>query len=200
MLYGYARVSTDKQDLNTQKKELMDRGVLEINIYCDVISGKEFVRENLDLLLTKIKKEDEVLITRYDRLGRELSETSKLIKEIEKKGCCVNSICEPTQKNKTPFDKLNVNMTLAIAEFERDLISDRTKRALQLKRFNGIELGRPKKLDNEKMDKFAEMLFEDLPMEVICAGLGISESTYYRAKRKVKKLRKDNVLSVDQYA
>jgi putative DNA-invertase from lambdoid prophage Rac len=150
----YCRVSTNDQTTDQQEEELKRycsmRGWTNITIYLDKVSGAKSSRKGLDEMMTSIRKHrhDKVLCYKIDRIGRSLSHLALLIGEFKTHGV---ALIVPSQGISTeednPAGALTLNILCCISEFERTLISDRTKLALENKKAQGIRLGRPTKID-----------------------------------------------------
>jgi DNA invertase Pin-like site-specific DNA recombinase len=146
----YLRVSTDKQSVAAQRGELRElckrRGWSNLTEYTDVISGAKFTRIGLDQMMNEIRRGrvDVVLCYKLDRLGRSLASVAQLIGEMISNKV---SLVIPGQGIDTSSDnsaaRLQLNILIAVAEFERDIIRERTKAGLAAARARGIRLGRP---------------------------------------------------------
>src|SRR5947207_1835512 len=146
----YLRVSTDKQSVRAQRQELRDicrrRGWSNVTEYTDVISGAKFTRTGLDQMMSEIRRGrlDVVLCYKLDRLGRSLVSVAQLIGEMIANKV---SLVIPGQGIDTSSDnsaaRLQMNILIAVAEFERDIIRERTKAGLAAARARGTTLGRP---------------------------------------------------------
>ena len=146
----YLRVSTDKQSVAAQRGELRDicrrRGWCNVTEYTDVISGAKFTRTALDAMMSEIRRGrlDVVLCYKLDRLGRSLVSVAQLIGEMIANKV---SLVIPGQGIDTSSDnsaaRLQMNILIAVAEFERDIIRERTKAGLAAAKARGTRLGRP---------------------------------------------------------
>lgn len=187
MKYGYARVSTDKQDLSTQRQMLIDYGVEPDCIYSDVISGKNYNRNQLNELLSKLTDGDCLVVTRLDRIGRTASETLNLMNELTKKNIQLRFIQESNEKS--PQGDFIRTMMTAFSQYERDLIAQRTKEKLQFLKKQGVILGRPVKTS---LNEFKRMYENRIDKLVICQALGISRKTYYNNLKKLFNFYQEN--------
>ncbi|MFZ7175045.1 recombinase family protein, partial [[Pasteurella] aerogenes] len=142
--FGYARVSTSQQSLELQKKELLNSGVREDRFFSDIVSGSQFDRDGLNLLLLKVEKGDEVIVTRLDRLGRNTLEMIQLIKEFEELGVYVTFLKEGLT-TKSKMANLLITILSAIAEQEKERILERTREGRLAAKEKGIVFGRKKK-------------------------------------------------------
>ena len=136
MRYGYARVSTkgqakDGNGLESQEKLLRDNGAEEI--YKDSFTGMETDREELNKLVNKLQEGDTLIVCKLDRLGRSLSKTSQLINELLDKGVTINILNLGVLSNDS-VNTLLRNVLLAFAQFERDMIVERTQEGKEIAR------------------------------------------------------------------
>lgn len=148
MIYGYARVSTADQLLEVQIEQLKKAGVDKKCIFKEKITGiAEIVDRNaLMKLLNIVKRGDEILITKLDRLGRSSLEMQKLIKELDEKGVFVTSL-EQGISTKGATGRLVISILTAVAEMERERILERTTEGRELAKLKGIKFGRKRKLN-----------------------------------------------------
>jgi DNA invertase Pin-like site-specific DNA recombinase len=178
MLLGYARVSTDDQDLSLQLDALQSAGVEKI--YRDTTSGAKAERPGLASALDHVRQGDTLVVWRLDRLGRSLSKLIALMTQLEEQDVGFRSLTEQIDTT-TSGGKLIFHIFGALAEFERNLIRERTKAGLAAARARGRQGGRPKKLDIRKA-AMAQRLYTDKGNSIddICKTLGISRATLYR--------------------
>ncbi len=148
MLVGYCRVSTQEQNLNLQKDALKKAGCEKI--FTDVGSGAKFDRKGLSDALNYMRKDDCLVVWKLDRLGRSLKDLIKTINDIHEKKMSFQSIQESLNTG-TISGKMIFHVFGALAEFERDVIRDRTKAGLNAARARGRLGGRPRKLDKSKV-------------------------------------------------
>ncbi len=143
MLIGYARVSTDEQSVALQIDALERAGCGRI--FCDNgLSGVLRSRPALDEALSHVRAGDTLVTWRLDRLGRSLSHLISLVGDLEKRGIAFKSLSEAIDTS-TAGGRLQFHMMGALAEFERSLISERTKAGMAAARIRGIRIGRPMK-------------------------------------------------------
>lgn len=177
MKLGYARVSTIEQNLSLQTDVLKDFGCTEI--FTDEASGKSANRRGLNTLLNKLRSGDEVVVWRLDRLGRSLKDLIKLINDFEAKGIKFHSLTENID-TATNNGKLIFNIFASLAEFERNLIRERTLAGLSAARSRGKLGGRPK-VDNSKIEAALQLYNKrELSIEQICKVVGIAKGTLYK--------------------
>lgn len=178
MYLGYARISTEDQKLDLQKDALKKVGCKEI--FTDVISGAKTKREGLDKLLNYARPGDTIVVWKLDRLGRSLQHLIETIKVLETRGIGFRSLQENIDTN-TSGGKLVFHVFGALAEFERDLIRERTQAGLKAARARGRVGGRPKAMDEKKIRQ-AKALLADTQNSItdICKTLKIGKTTLYK--------------------
>jgi DNA invertase Pin-like site-specific DNA recombinase len=178
MLIGYARVSTQDQTLNLQL-DALDRARCE-RVFTDTASGAKAARPGLDDALSHLRSGDTLVVWKLDRLGRSLRHLIDTIQALSERGVGFKSLQESIDTT-TPGGKLVFHVFGALAEFERDLVRERTNAGLRAARARGRKGGRPKAL-TERQRRQAITLLKDRANSVsdICKTLKISRSTLYR--------------------
>lgn len=178
MLIGYARVSTLDQNLGLQRDALEEAGCERI--FTDTKSGKDTERTGLKEALKYARSGDTLIVWKLDRLGRSLKDLIEIVQTLQGRGIGFKSLQESIDTT-TPGGKLVFHVFAALAEFERDIIRERTHAGLTAARARGRHGGRPRKMDERKM-KAAERLLSDPEKSIseICRSLGIARSTLYR--------------------
>lgn len=183
-MIGYARVSTKDQNLSLQMDALEKEGCKII--FQEKMSGTKSDRPELRKMINQLRQDDIIVIWKLDRLGRSLRDLVNLVTEIKKKGAGLKSLNDAIN-TATPHGKLTFYLFAALAEFERDIISERTKAGLAAARARGRKGGRPKGLSKAAKDKamIAKTLYEQRKMSVseICQYLSIAKSTLYKYLR-----------------
>lgn len=189
MIYGYARVSTkgqakDGNSLEAQERSLREHGASVI--YKDSFTGTKSHRPQLDKLINEIQSGDTFMVCKLDRVARSITQGNKLITELIEHGVTVHILNMGIMDN-TPTSKLIRSMFLAFAEFERDMIVERTQEGKAIAKENdpNFKEGRPKKYTRQQMEH-ALSLLDKHSYKVVSDMTGISEATLYRAVRRVK--------------
>jgi len=181
-LIGYARVSTNGQELASQMDALKKAGCKKDLIFTDKVSGSKSERPGLNACLNELKKGDILLVWRLDRLGRSMPHLVGLVEELQKKGIGFKSICDGGIDTTTASGELVFHIFSSLAQFERRLIQERTKAGLTAARARGHVGGRrPIQSDNPKV-KTAKTMIKNKSISIaeICSSLGISRATLYR--------------------
>lgn len=180
MIYGYARVSTVGQQngnsLEDQSVKLKEAGCDEI--ICEVYTGTKVDRPKFTELLNKLKAGDELVVCKMDRFARTVSEGSNTVRALMDAGVVVN-ILNMGRIDNTPVGRLIANVFLSFAEFERDMIVERTQEGKAIARQKeGYHEGRPTlEVDKEKALALVE---SGLTVSQACKELGISRSSWYK--------------------
>jgi DNA invertase Pin-like site-specific DNA recombinase len=182
---GYARVSTDDQHLDMQRDALTAAGCSVI--YEETASGKAAARPELEQCLKALRPGDSMIVWRLDRLGRSLPDLVRIVGELEQKGIGFESITERIETS-SAAGKLVFHVFAALAEFERNLIRERTNAGLAAARARGRAGGRKPKL-NEKDVKEIRALWRDksIPVADIARRFGVSRTTLYKHLDQVPK-------------
>lgn len=178
MLIGYARVSTDDQNLHLQHDALKNAGCGRI--FDDQITGSKIQRPGLEAALEFAREGDVFVVWRLDRLSRSLKHLIEMVALLDSKKIGLKSLQESIDTSSSS-GKLIFHIFGALAEFERNLIRERTHAGLQAARARGKNGGRPKKLSSDKV-KLAVQLYESKMHSInkICELVGISKPTLYK--------------------
>lgn len=184
MIYGYARVSTkgqarDGNSLEAQTQLLKDAGAKQI--FYDSFTGTKVQRPEFDKLTSNLSSGDTLIVTKLDRFARSASQGSQMIESLINRGVTVHILNLGVMDN-TPTGKLIRNVMLSFAEFERDMIVERTQEGKAIARDKGIRVdGRPKKdIPIDIFQKFREkQKGGEMTVAECCAALDISRSTWY---------------------
>jgi DNA invertase Pin-like site-specific DNA recombinase len=178
MLIGYARVSKHEQNLDLQVDALKKAGCERI--FTDKVSGVKTTRPGLEEALAYVRPGDSLVVWRLDRLGRSLKHLIETITDLSSRNIGFKSTTENIDTT-TSSGQLIFHIFGALAEFERNLIKERTQAGLEAARARGRRGGRPKSLNNKKAG-IAQELYRNRQSSVseICTSLGISRATLYR--------------------
>jgi len=181
-LIGYARVSTQEQELQLQLDALEKVGCEKSQIFVDKISGAKTQRPGLDECLSILKTGDTLIVWRLDRLGRSMHHLVSLVEELRQKGIGFKSICDGAIDTTTASGELIFNIFSSLAQFERRLIQERTKAGLDAARARGKTGGRNKIATNDPKVLMAKKMHKDHGMSIrdICKTLKISRASFYR--------------------
>jgi len=178
MLIGYARISTLDQTLALQQDALTAAGCE--HIYTDTASGAATDRPGLSSALSHLRAGDTLVVWRLDRLGRSLPHLIDTIRDLQERGIGFRSLQEQIDTT-TSGGKLVFHVFGALAEFERDLIRERTHAGLAAARARGRLFGRPKALSPTKVAQLQSLAKDERnAVAEICKTLGISRATFYR--------------------
>src|SRR4051794_3060931 len=182
MLIGYARVSTIDQTLALQQDALTAAGCEQL--YTDTVSGSVTDRPGLTQALSHLRVGDTLVVWRLDRLGRSLPHLIETVKQLQERGVGFRSLQEQIDTT-TSGGKLVFHLVFhvfgALAEFERDLIRERTHAGLAAARARGRLFGRPKVLTARQVKQLQSLAKDEgNTVKEICQTLGISRATYYR--------------------
>lgn len=189
MIYGYARVSTkgqakDGNSLEAQERLLRDNGAVEI--YRDAFTGTKVDRPELNKLVSLLVDGDILIVTKLDRLGRSLSKTSELITELIERGITIN-ILNLGVLNNSSMNTLLRNVLLAFAQFERDMIVERTSEGKAICRETKPDWREGRKvIDIPDFEKFLKKQKDGtMTVNECCEELGISRRTWYNRVKGV---------------
>lgn len=184
---GYARVSTDDQNLDLQRDALTKHGCAVI--YDETVSGKNVERVELNHCLKALRGGDTLVVWRLDRLGRSLTDLVKIINDLEKRSVNFKSLSENIDTT-TATGKLMFHMMSALAEFERNLTRERTKAGLASARARGKIGGRPKAFTDKQIREIKLLLTDpEARVSDIAARYGVAPNTIYRRVGVVRPVR-----------
>lgn len=180
MKIGYARVSTKDQSLNMQIEDLKKAGCVQIHE--EIASGAKTTRPVLDEVMRNLREDDTLVIWKLDRLGRNLAHLIQLTTKLIEKNVGLISLNDPIDTT-TAQGRLIFGIFASLAEFERELIRERTQAGLHSARARGRKGGRPKGMSQDAIEKaaIAEALYKNgsIPVKKIADQLGISKTTLY---------------------
>lgn len=186
MIYGYARVSTTKQmkngnSLEDQVKALKEAGAEEI--LSDSFTGTKMDRPSFTKLMKSIKPGDKLIVTKLDRFARTAVEGGAIVKQLHEMGVTIHILNMGVADN-TPMGRLMVTMLLAFAEFERDMIVERTQTGKAIARQNGKQVdGRPKKYARKYIEEALKRIENGESYNTVADDTKVSKSTLIRAMR-----------------
>ena len=180
--FGYARVSTDDQNLALQLHALTHHGIPASQIFRDKLSGARSDRPGLTKCIDALESGDVLVVWRLDRLGRSMRHLITLVEDLRDPGIGFRSLQEGTIDTTSASGELIFNIFSALAQFERRLIQERTKAGLAVARARGRHGGQPRLESEEAKVLAANKLAKDTSISIddICKTLNISRSTYYR--------------------
>lgn len=182
VLIGYARVSTDEQNLDLQLNALRSAGCARI--FTDVgVSGKATRRAGLDGASRMLKADDTLVVWRLDRLGRSLSHLIRTINHLERQGVHFRSLSE-TIDTGSSGGRLVFHMMGAMAEFEHALISERTRAGMKAAKQLGRRVGRPPALGPEQESEIMHALYGGQSTSQLAKRFGVSSRTITRLRQK----------------
>lgn len=177
--YGYARVSTEDQDLGVQVAALKAAG-------CDVVRGEKVTgttrrgRQELDLLLQFLRPGDELVVTRIDRLARSVKDLQDIVHELRARGVALRATEQPVDTG-SAAGKAFLDMLAVFSEFEHSLRKERQREGIEAAKARGVYKGRPAKAT---ADQVRELMAEGLGPSAIARRLAIGRATVYRAMRR----------------
>lgn len=186
IIYGYARVSTVKQDLSSQVSDLKNAGATII--YRDKFTGTTADRPKFDKLMAKIENGDTLIVTKLDRLARNTQDALNIVKKMNAEGVILRVLNIGTIDN-SPSGRLIFTVFSAFAEFERDLIVSRTQEGKAWAKANNPNFrdGMPRKYVKEQIDFAWKLHTQDhMSYSEISKKLGMSKATIYRRFREIR--------------
>lgn len=190
MKIGYVRVSTIVQvegySLDEQKRKLTEAGCERI--FEDVMSGAKKNRTGLDSMMENLRSGDVVVVCKLDRLGRSLANLNSLMNQFAENGIGFESLAESIDTGSIT-GRLMFNILGSIAEFERELIQERTQAGIAQARKNGVKFGPPVKVDKKMIQRAVKLAKnKELSSKEKAAVLGVARSTYYRLLQQAQDL------------
>lgn len=177
MLIGYARVSTDDQNLDLQLDALKKAGCAQL--FTDQVSGAAAVKTGLEAALAYLRESDTLVVWKLDRLGRTVKGLVELADLLNSRGIQFRSLTDGIDTS-TAAGRFFFHMMAALAEMERDLIRERTTAGLAAARARGRKGGRKPKLDDAKLDAARKLLEAGTPAVDVAKTLGVGRATLYR--------------------
>ena len=178
MKLGYARVSTTDQELAIQRTRLHEAGCEKL--FEEKISGARKKRPVLERLLSELRADDVVVVTRLDRLARSTSELLRIAETIEEKNAGLQSIAEPWADTMTSAGRMVLTVFAGIAEFERSLIAARTEEGRRAAQARGVPFGRPPKLRPDQRTLARNLIEEGKSVSDVARTFNVHVATIYR--------------------
>ena len=178
MKLGYARVSTDDQTLDRQRERLREAGCERL--FEEKISGARRDRPELARLLDQLRKDDVVVVTRLDRLARSTGNLLEIAEAIRAKEAGLLSLAEPWVDTTSPAGRMVLTVFAGIAEFERELIRQRTDEGRQAAKKRGVTFGRPPKLRPDQQELVSRLLQEGRSVSEVARTFNVHPATIYR--------------------
>lgn len=179
MQIGYARVSTDDQDLALQRAALQAAGCRRI--YAEKISGARRDCPQLHRLLDQIREDDVVTVTRLDRLARSTRDLLEIAEQLKQAGAGLRLLAEPWADTTSAAGRMVLTVFAGIAEFERALIAERTSSGRTAAKARGVRFGRPTKLTADQIAVARHLTGDGRSVREVARILKVHPSTLYRA-------------------
>ena len=176
---GYARVSTEEQSVDMQVAALIKSGVDPDNIYSENVSGVSKRRYQLDLAIKRCRKGDTLVVWKLDRVGRSLLDLLARIDKLEKKGVGFKSLTEGIDTT-TPGGRLILHVMAALAEFERDLVVERTREGVRRYIEKGGKIGRELVMTEEVRQKVLALFKKGASASEAAKAVGVKPQTIYK--------------------
>jgi DNA invertase Pin-like site-specific DNA recombinase len=177
MLIGYARVSTQDQNLELQRKALIDAGCEKI--FDDKVSGSRSERPGLAQALGILRDGDTLVVWKLDRLGRSVKHLVDLVGELDELGVHFRSLTDSIDTS-TASGRFFFHVMASLAEMERELTVERTRAGLEVARSLGRVGGRKRKMTDSKLESARRLLAGGVPVKDVAKDLGVSVPTLYR--------------------
>jgi DNA invertase Pin-like site-specific DNA recombinase len=185
-LIGYARVSTAEQSLILQTDALTRAGVDADNMHVEKVSGVASKRTGLDAAMMDCRSGDTFVVWKLDRVARSLRDLLDKIEKLEARGVRFRSLTENID-TKTASGRLLVSVIGALAQFERDLIIERTKAGVTAAKARGVKFGRERSLTDAQVREALRMMKSGRSVRSIAAQFGVTTMTIYKWTKAKKK-------------
>ncbi|HUE91853.1 recombinase family protein [Pseudomonas sp.] len=180
LMLGYARVSTDDQDLTLQRDHLRAAGCNKL--FAEKVSGASRARPELERMLDHLRPGDVVTVTRLDRLARSTRDLLDVAERIRNCGAGLRSLAEPWADTTSPAGRMVMTVFAGIAEFERSLILDRTRTGREAAKARGVQFGPRPTLSPAQLDHAKQLIdHEERAVSEVADLMGVHRSTLYRA-------------------
>ena len=177
MLIGYARVSTQDQNLTLQREALINAGCEKV--FEDKVSGTRADRPGLSKTLEMLREGDTLVVWKLDRLGRSVKQLVDMVSELNKQGIQFKSLTDSIDTG-TTSGRFFFHVMASLAEMERELTIERTRAGLEVAKKLGRTGGRKPKMTDSKIESAKELLSSGVPPKEVAKNLGVSVSTLYR--------------------
>jgi len=177
MIIGYARISTQDQNLDLQRQALEGAGCEKI--YDDIISGVRQHRPGLTMALEVLRSGDSIVVWKLDRLGRSVKGLVSLVGDLEGKGIHFKSLTEGIDTS-TPAGRFFFHVMASLAQMERELIIERTKAGLTAAKLQGRKGGRKRSMTESKIESAKKLLATGTTPKIVAKDIGVSIATLYR--------------------
>jgi DNA invertase Pin-like site-specific DNA recombinase len=181
---GYARVSTKDQNLDIQLLALKHAGCRQI--YHEKVSGVGRTRPEFQRMMQDVRKDDVLVIWRLDRLARSTKMLLEIVEQLTEKGASFKSLEEPWADTTSATGRLVMTFFAGMAEFERDLIRDRTDVGRKAALERGVKFGRPIKMTEEQLKLAKKLLRQGKSIHYVADTFGVHFTTLYRYFREAK--------------
>lgn len=190
MIYGYARVSTDNQTLESQIEVLTAAGA--DRVFQEKVSGAKTDRQELKRALAKLSEGDVLMVTRLDRLARSTRDLLDILDKASKAGAGFRSLTESWADTTTPHGRLVTTIMAGFAEFERSLIFARTSEGISRAKARGVKLGRPFGMTHHQRQEALVRKAAGEPVREIARSYDVSPSTISRLSGRVVSVAIEN--------
>ena len=181
-LIGYARVSTQDQKLDLQIEALRAAGCEKI--FTDVASGAKAQRPGLAEALAYLRQGDTLIVWKIDRLGRSVSHLIRTVDQLRERGIAFRSLSDAAIDTTTTSGKLVFNLFAVLADFERELIRDRTRAGLAVAKARGRSAGRRPVITPAKLTRAQKLMNTGLTAREAAAAIGVGKTALYNALRQ----------------
>lgn len=181
-LIGYARVSTPEQRLDMQTEALQAAGCQRV--FTDVASGAKADRPGLDKALAYLREGDTLVVWKIDRLGRSVSHLVQIIEGLRDRSIAFRSLNDAALDTTTPNGRLMFNLFAILADFERELIRERTKAGLASARARGRSGGRRPVVTAAKLERANKLMGQGLTVREAAAAIKVGKTALYAALRE----------------
>ena len=178
MLIGYARVSTDDQDLSLQRSALKAAGCTRT--FEEKISGAKRNRPELIRMLDQVRSGDVIVVSRLDRLARSTRDLLEIAEQLKSAEAGLRSLHEPWADTTSPAGRMVLTVFAGIAEFERELIHERTSTGRTAAKSRGVRFGRPSKLTSDQIALARRLIGEGASVPEVSRLLKVHRTTLYR--------------------